>query len=69
MRRFVSWLTRGFLAVLSGILWVLSLPKVRDAIWGKVVGKSQEKVIDARAHVVEGTKTGGKKKKKKGLFG
>ena len=39
--------------MLSGILYILSLPAVRNFLWDKVVGKGQEKVIDAKARIVE----------------
>lgn len=69
MKKLVSWMARGFLAVASGVLWVLSMPPVRDAIWNKAVGKSKEKVIDAKARVVDASAKKEAKKKKRGLFG
>jgi hypothetical protein len=70
MNKLVTWAFKGFLAVASGVLWVLSMPPVRDAIWKKTVGKGKEKVIDAKARVVESSaKEVAKKKKKRGLFG
>ncbi len=54
MKKLFALFVRGFLALLSGLLWILSIPRVRDWIWGKIVGKSKKKVIDARAKVVKG---------------
>ena len=65
MKKVVSWIVKGVLAALSALLWVLSLPKVRNFIWDRVIGKSREKVIDVKAKVVEGEE----KKKKRGIFG
>lgn len=48
-RRFLG----GFLSMLSGVLYILSLPAVRNFLWGKIVGKGQEKVIDAKARIVK----------------
>ncbi|MCH8049446.1 hypothetical protein IH979_01910 [Patescibacteria group bacterium] len=47
-----SRILAGFLSFLSGILYILSLPAVRNFIWNQLVGKSREKVIDAKAKVV-----------------
>lgn len=52
-------LIRGVLAIAAGILHILSLPPVRNYLWGKAV-KGGEKVIDAKAKDV---------KKKRRLFG
>ncbi|MFH1712341.1 MAG: hypothetical protein ABH846_03865 [Patescibacteria group bacterium] len=54
----------GFVSLLSGILYILSLPAVRNFIWNKIVGKSQEKIVDAKAKIVEEEE----KDKKWGMF-
>lgn len=64
MKKLLKGLLRGGLGVLSGLLYILSIPKVRNMIWGKAIGKSREKIVDAKARVVESDR-----EKKKGLFG
>lgn len=53
-----SRLLGGLLALAGGIIHILSLPLVRNYIWGKLVKKS-ENVIDVKAK---------DNKKKKGWF-
>lgn len=43
----------GLLSMLSGLLYILSVPQVRNFIWDRLVGKGQKKVIDAQARIVE----------------
>lgn len=69
MKKLVRWMARGFLAVVSGILWVLSMPPVRDAIWNRAVGKGKQKVIDAKARIVESSAKEEGVKKDEGLLG
>jgi len=57
-------LWNGFVSVLSGILYILSLPAVRNFLWNKLVNKGQEKIVDAKAKIVEADQ----KDKKWGLF-
>ncbi|MBU0613820.1 hypothetical protein KJ766_00860 [Patescibacteria group bacterium] len=63
MKKRLLGLAKGALGIVSGILYILSLPPVRDFIWNKVLNKGKEKVVDAQAKVV------GKEKKKFKLFG
>jgi hypothetical protein len=44
---------RILLAILSAILYILSLPMVRNWIWKKTVEKSRAQVIDAKARIVK----------------
>lgn len=64
MKKLFRLIIAGLLSILSGILWLLSLPKVRDWVWKKTINRGREKVIDAKAKVVEGgEKTTGEKEK------
>jgi hypothetical protein len=36
----------------SVLLWILSLPFVRNFVWGKVMKKGQEKIVEAQAKIV-----------------
>jgi hypothetical protein len=64
MKKKRHFFLRGLLSLASGVLYVLSLPKVRDWIWKKTVGRGKEKVIDAKAKLVDADA-----KKDKGLLG
>lgn len=45
-----------FLRILVGIgtvaMWILSLPFIRNWVWGKFVKKGQEKIVEAQAKIV-----------------
>jgi hypothetical protein len=43
---------RGLLWLGSVLLSILSIPAVRNWIWGKIVKKGKEKIVDAEAKVV-----------------
>lgn len=55
-------LIRGLLTLASGALYILSLPKIRDWVWNRTVGRGREKVIDAKAKLVDADKKAGEKK-------
>ena len=44
------------LRILVGIgtvaMWILSLPFIRNWVWGKFVKKGQEKIVEAQAKIV-----------------
>ena len=63
MKKTIKALVRAGLALLSGLIYILSLPQVRNLVWGKAMGKGREKVIDAKAKIVK------EEEKKRGLFG
>jgi hypothetical protein len=48
-KRTLSWILSG----ISGLLYVLLIPRIRDFVWKNTVGRAREKVVDAKAHVVE----------------
>jgi hypothetical protein len=62
MPKVTNIVLRVFLGFFSLVFSVLSLPPVRDMLWGKMVKKGKEKIVDAEAKVVG-------EDKKKGLFG
>lgn len=43
---------RILVATASALIWILSLPFVRNWVWGKMVKKGQEKIVEAQAKVV-----------------
>lgn len=43
---------RVLVAVGTALVWILSLPFVRNWVWGKMVKKGQEKIVEAQAKVV-----------------
>jgi hypothetical protein len=47
-----SFFIRGLLAIGSGILWILSFPKVRGWIWETASGKVKQKIVEAEAREV-----------------
>ncbi len=52
------------LGIASGILYILSLPPVRDFIWKKFLNQGKKKIVDAKARVINE-----EEKKDKKLFG
>ena len=47
---------KGLLKLTGIFVSILSLPLVRNQIWGRLTGKAQEKIVDAQARVVEDEK-------------
>ncbi len=49
--------TNPFIRLLVGVgsvlLWILSLPFIRNWVWGKFVKKGQEKIVEAQAKIVD----------------
>lgn len=56
MKKPITLFLKVILTFFSGVFYVLSLPPVRNAIWGKMVKKGEEKVVDAKARVIKGEK-------------
>ncbi|MFA6130647.1 MAG: hypothetical protein WC730_00055 [Patescibacteria group bacterium] len=53
LRNVLKLFLRGGLGFVSTILTILSIPQVRDFLWNKVLNKSKEKIVDAKAKVVK----------------
>jgi hypothetical protein len=62
MKKCLSKIKKIALGFGATIVQLLSLPPVRNFIWGKMINKGETKIVEAKARIVE------ENKKKKGLF-